>query len=155
MDAGRAVLLVLALLTAANWAVHYYTQTVTYRLFPTVAAAAGGPGFVTYHQAYESRLPVSVYVPWGTLTLASAALILVRPAGLGLAWPIVLLVLNASIAPISLAFAAPVHRRVDAAADLAPHHAAALLRWNAVRLAIATVSLAVVAGLAGTELAGV
>ena len=144
MDAGRTVLLLLAVLTALNWAVHYYTQTVTYRLFGTIAAAAGGPAFVRYHQAYESRLPLSVYAPWGLLTLTSIAFVVVRPQGVALAWAAVLLVLNASIAPISVLFAAPVHRAVDESGDLAPAQAAALLRWNGVRLAVATVSLVLV-----------
>ena len=97
MDVGRCVLLLLALLTALNWAVHYYTQTVTYRLFPVVADASGGAGFVRYHRAYEARLPWSVYLPWALLTLTSVAFVLVRPAGLGATAPVVLLVLNASI----------------------------------------------------------
>lgn len=156
MDAGRALLLVLSLLTALNWAVHYYSQSVTYRLFAVVAPAAGGPAFVRYHQAYEARLPWSVYVPWSLLTLASLAFVLVRPDGVGPAWPIVLLVLlvlNASIAPISLLFAAPVHRQVDKTGELTSAQSVALLRWNGVRLAVATMSLVVVSALALDQLA--
>ena len=153
MDVGRSLLLLLALLTALNWAVHYYTQSVTYRLFPTIAQSAGGAGFVRYHQAYEARLPWSIYLPWGLLTLASVAFVVARPDGVGPVWPIVLLALNVSIAPISLFFAAPVHRAVDGAGDITAPQAAALLRWNAVRLAVATVSLVVVGGLALAELA--
>lgn len=155
MDAGRSLLLLLALLTALNWAVHYYTQQVTYRLFPTVAAAAGGAGFVRYHQAYEGRLPWTVYLPWTLLTLASAGLLVVRPDGMGLTWPLVLLVLNASIAPLSLVFAAPVHRAVDERGDITPDQAAALLRWNGVRLGIGSLSLVVVAVLAFSQFAAV
>lgn len=154
MDAGRTVLLVLSLLTALNWAVHYYTQTVTYRLFPAVAAQAGGAGFVRYHQAYERRLPVSVYLPWAALTAASAVFVAVRPAGLGVGPPLALLLLNVSIAALSVAFAAPVHRRVDAAGALDAGAARALLRYNGIRLAIATASLLVVGALAGQYLAG-
>jgi hypothetical protein len=153
MDAGRSPLLLLALLTALNWAVHYYTQSITYRLFPTIAQAAGGTAFVRYHRAYEARLPWSVYVPWSLLTLASLAFVVVRPDGVGPAWPVGLLVLNVSIAPISLLFAAPVHRTVDHTGDLAPSQAAALLRWNGIRLIIATVSLVVVGALAFENLA--
>ena len=153
MDAGRSVLLLLALLTALNWAVHYYTQAVTYRLFPVVAEASGGAGFVRYHRAYEARLPFSVYVPWALLTITSLAFVLVRPAGVGLTWPVVLLALNASIAPLSLVFAAPVHRAVDRAGGMTPAQAAALLRWNGARLAIATASLVGVGVLALSQLA--
>lgn len=152
MEAGRAALLVLAMLTALNWALHYYTQLVTYRLFPQVAEVAGGAGFVVYHRAYEARLPFSIYIPWSALTLASIALVAVHPAGVGFAVPVGLLVLNASIAPISLAFAAPRHREIDAHEELTARQASALLRWNGVRLAIASVSLVAVFILALAEL---
>jgi hypothetical protein len=153
VDAGRSVLLLLALLTALNWAVHYYTQAVTYRLFPVVSEASGSAGFVRYHRAYEARLPWSVYLPWGLLTITSVAFVVVRPVGVGPAWPVVLLVLNASIAPISLVFAAPVHRAVDRAGALTATQATALLRWNGARLAIATTSLVAVGVLALGQLA--
>ena len=153
MNAGLAVLLVLALLTALNWGVHYYTQTVTYRLFPQIAAAAGDVAFVAYHRAYERQLPWSVYLPWSALMAGSAAFVAVRPAGLGVGWSIVLLVLNGSIAPLSLLFAAPVHRRVDATGRLTQDDAAALMRWNGVRLAVATVSLLTVGTLGVARLA--
>lgn len=152
MDAGRATMLVLAMLTALNWALHYYTQTVTYRLFATVASAGGGEAFVRYHKAYESRLPWSIYLPWGALSVASIAFLFVRPAGLGLAWPIILAVLNLSIAPISVLFAAPVHRAIDEENELTPRQSSALLRWNGVRLAVASTSLVTIAALALTEL---
>jgi len=152
VEAGRSVLLILSLLTALNWAVHWYTHTVTYRLFPTVAAAAGGPGFVRYHQAYEGRLPLSVYAPWAALTGVSAVLLAVRPPGLGIVWPLVLLLLNAAIAVLSLILAAPVHRRVDAAGALAEADARALLRANGLRLAVASASLLTVTVLAWQHL---
>ncbi len=154
MEAGRGVLLILSLLTALNWAVHYYTHTVTYRLFPTVAAVADGPGFVDYHQAYERRLPFSVYLPWTALTVTSAIFVAVRPAGLGIGWPLVLLLLNVAIAALSIAFAAPVHRRVDAAGALGTADARALLRYNGIRLAVASSSLVIVTALAWSHLTG-
>lgn len=155
MEAGRAALLVLAMLTALNWALRYHTQLVTYRLFPKVpevSEVAGGAGFVAYHRAYDARLPFSIYIPWTALTLASIALVAVHPAGVGFAVPVGLLVLNASIAPISLAFAAPRHREIDAHEELTARQASALLRWNGVRLAIASVSLVAVFILALAEL---
>jgi hypothetical protein len=152
MEMGHVVLLTLALLTALNPAVHYYTHVVTYALFPVIAATAGGPGFVRYHQAYESRLPWSVYLPWSALSLTSLAFVFVHPPGVGPVWPVALLVLNVSIAPISLAFAAPVHRDIDVDGALSEEHASALLRWNAVRLLVAGVSPVVVTVLALQQL---
>ena len=153
MDAGRAVLLAVTLLAAANWGLHYYTHQVTYRLFPAVASVAGGPGFVRYHQAYAKRLPASIYVPWSLLMVASALLVAIRPVGLGVAWPLLLLGLNLAIAVLSVLVAAPVHRRVDADEELSPAAATTLVRANGVRLAVATLSLLVTAGLAWAYLA--
>lgn len=47
-----------------------------------------------------------------------------------------------------------VHRRIDDTGRLTPGQAAALLRWNGVRLGVATTSLAAVATLAAGQLAG-
>lgn len=153
MDVGQVVLLAVALLAAANWGLHYYTHQVTYRLFPAVASAAGGPGFVRYRQAYERRLPASIYAPWSVLVAASALLVVVRPVGLGLAWPLLLLGLNLTIAVLSVLVAAPVHRQVDAEEELSGAAATALVRVNGVRLGVATLSLLVAAGLAWAHLA--
>ena len=153
MDAGQLVLLAVKVLAAANWGLHYYTHQVTYRLFPVVAAAGGGPGFVRYHQAYEKRLPVSIYVPWSLLVAGSVLLVVVRPDGLGVGWPLLLLGLNLAIAVLSVLVAAPVHRRVDAEGALSSGAATMLVRANGVRLAVASLSLLVTAGLAWAYLA--
>lgn len=139
--AQSVVLQLLFGLTALNWALHWYTQVVTYRLFPTIAAQAGGAGFVAYHQAYEARLVWSIYVPWSALMVASVAFLVVRPDAVDAPWAWLLLVLNAAIAVVSVLFAVPVHRRVDAARALEPQDSRALLWWNLARLLIATASL--------------
>lgn len=139
-----AVLQVLFGLTALNWALHWYTHMVTYRLFPTIAAEAGGVGFVEYHQAYESRLVWSIYVPWTALMTASVIFLFMRPDTIGAPWAWSLLVLNAAIAVVSILFAVPVHRRIDAAGAIGAEDNRALLRWNLVRLLAASASLCVV-----------
>ena len=146
------LLTVVITLTGFNLAVHWYTQLVTYALFPTIAAAASGTAFVAYHRQYEKGLPLAIYLPWALLTAASAALVFVRPDGFPLWTAIVILVLNASIAPISILFAAPVHRRIDADDELDNMSSRALLRWNAVRLVIMTASLALILTTAGALL---
>lgn len=152
MDAGAVTLALLTCLTWANLTLHYYTQVGTYALFPAVASHAGRDGFVGYHQAYERRLPLTVYAPWSALMAASFAFCVVRPDDVGLPVALVLLVLNASIAGLSIAFAAPVHGRIDDHGGLSPEDARALLRWNAVRLAVATVSALLVGGVLVSEL---
>jgi hypothetical protein len=152
MSIGLLILTVLALVTWANWTLHYYTQLGTYALFPAVAGQTDGRGFVAYHRAYERRLPLTVYLPWSVLMLASVALLFRRPEPVGLPAAVVLLLLNASIAGLSLALAAPVHRRIDERGDLTPADTGALLRWNGVRLLAATASALLVAGLLLTSI---
>lgn len=142
--AQAVVLQVLFGLTALNWSLHWYTQVVTYRLFPTVAAEAGGPGFVAYHRAYEARLVWSIYVPWSALMAASIAFLFVRPDAVSASWAWSLLALNAAIAVLSVLFAVPVHRRIDAAGALGSRDGRALMRWNLARLVTASVSLGLV-----------
>lgn len=153
MDAGAVTLALLACLTWANWTLHYHTHVGTYALFPAVAAHSGGDGFVGYHRAYEKRLPLTMYAPWSALMVASVAFCVVRPDDIGLPVALVLLVLNASIAVLSIAFAAPVHSRIDDRGSLVAEDARALLRWNAVRLAVATASALIIGGLLLGELA--
>jgi hypothetical protein len=124
-------------LTALNWSIHWYTHMVTYRLFPVVAEVAGGEGFVRYHLAYVSRLIWSIYIPWTALMLASIGYAIVHFGPVSLA----LLALNGSIAAVSVRFAAPIHARIDRAGTLLEADQAGLMRWNAVRLGVATVSL--------------
>lgn len=152
MDAARTLLLALSLATALNWTVHYYTHVVTYRLLPVVAGTTDGAGFVHYHQQYERRLPWAVYLPWTLLTALSVAFLAIRPDGVGLGAAVVLLVLNASIAVLSVALALPVHRRIDERERLTDTDVRALRRVNGARLAAATASLALVTWLAVDQL---
>lgn len=153
MDVARTLLLTLALVTALNWSLHYYTHVVTYRLLPVVAGVTDGAGFVEYHQQYERRLPWAIYVPWTLLTVLSVAFLAVRPDGVGVAPAVALLVLNAAVAVLSVALALPVHRRIDAQERLSDTDARALRRVNGARLAVATASLALVGWLAVDQLA--
>lgn len=109
MGFGLWVLLVLAFATFFMNAIHWYTQVETYPLFSWVPKE----GFVSFHKEYERRLPVALYVPYSVLMVANVLLFFSAPEGVGFGWTVVLFVLNAFIAAESLAFAAPVHYRMD------------------------------------------
>nr|AGI62221.1 hypothetical protein [uncultured bacterium] len=140
MTAGIGVLLALTCATWFNNALQWYTQFTTYGLFSAIADQTGDEGFVRYHKAYQKRLPATIYVPFGILMVLSVTALFVRPDELGVGGAVLLLVLNAAIGAISGALAAPVHMRVDRQGRLEASDAAALLRWNACRLAVATAS---------------
>lgn len=109
MTVSELLLLLVALLSSLNTGLQYYTTVSTYPLFSALPAAA----FVDYHKAYERRLPLAIYLPYTLLMLATALLLVVPPDGVGEALIILLLLLNGAIMAISLAFAAPVHARLD------------------------------------------
>lgn len=141
MTSLQVTLLALFGATALNWALHWYTQCVTYRLFDVIAAIAPGEGFVRYHRAYEARLVWSIYLPWSLLVGLSAAYFVRALSGLaGL-----LLALNLAIAGISVGLAVPIHRRIDRDVRLTGRDHVRLLRANLARLIVASASLALVA----------
>lgn len=109
MEFGVVVLLVLAFATFFMNAIHWYTQIQTYPLFSWVPKE----GFVSFHKEYERRLPVALYAPYTLMMAANVLLFFFRPEGVGLGWVIALFVLGAFIMAESLAFAAPVHSRLD------------------------------------------
>lgn len=134
-------------LTALNWTVHWYTQMVTYRLFPDVAGRMSGADFSAYHRAYQTRLVWAVYIPWSLLITASIAVALAPPPGQTL-WAWTLLVLNVAIGVLSFALAVPVHRRIDRDDCLEGSDAHRLLRANFARLVTASASLVICSVLA-------
>lgn len=109
MTLPELVLLLVAVTSALNTGLQYYTTVSTYPLFSDLPAEA----FVGYHQAYERRLPLAIYLPYALLMAGNLLLLFVRPAAVALGWVVLLLVLNGSIMAVSLAFAAPVHARLD------------------------------------------
>ncbi len=143
MAFAPASLLLLYGLTALNWTIHFYTHVVTYRLFSVIAANADGAGFVRYHQAYERKLPWSIYMPWSMLVAASILYLVAAPS----VYAATLLLLNLSIAVISVVFAVPTHRRIGRIGAFTDRDATILLRANLLRLLVATLSLALVSGL--------
>lgn len=142
MQPGTAILLTATLASTFNTALQYYSQVATYPLF-----AAIGPGFADYHRAYERRLSLAIYAPFALLMVTMIALVAVPPAGMGRGWPLAMLVLNLSIAPISILLAVPHHRRLTAQGLADAAGVGALLRANGLRLAVSTAASAIGIGL--------
>lgn len=135
MNLPELILLLVMLTSALNTGLQYYTTVSTYPLFSDLPAE----GFVSYHKAYERRLPLAIYLPYTVLMLSNLLLLFVRPEAIAVGWVVLLLVLNGSIMALSLAFAAPVHARLNhegKRADLL----ALLRRYNLPRLVVSTAS---------------
>ena len=141
MSLGLAIFAVVVFATFFNNALHFYTHVQTYPLFAWVDR----DGFVPFHKEYERRLPLAIYAPYSLLMAANALLLFFRPAEVAAGWVIVLLILNASIAVVSVALAAPVHRRMDRQTRNDKGEVGRLIRLNGVRLAAATAGSVLVA----------
>ena len=135
MGSPELLLLLVALANTFNTGLQYYTTVSTYPLFSPLPAEA----FVGYHQAYERRLPLAIYLPYTLLMGATALLLLFRPEGVGLTSIVLLLLLNGAIMAISLAFAAPLHARLDREGKQEAL-LALLRRYNLPRLLLSTAS---------------
>ena len=133
-------LVALAFATFFNNAIHWYTHFSTYPMLGWV----GDAEFVGFHQEYERRLALALYVPYGLLLAASLAFVFVRPDGVRVGWALGLLGLNLAVAALSVALAVPVHRELDRIGRPEPSGLRRLLHVNGARLATATVSSAVV-----------
>jgi hypothetical protein len=139
MSFAELLLVLVALVTFFNTGLQYYTTVTTYPLFSHLAP----DNFVPFHKAYERTLPLAIYVPYSLLMVSTLLLAVVRPSSVALGWVLLLLALNGSIMAISLAFAAPVHARLDQRgkdSELLRQ----LRRYNLPRLLAATTSSVVV-----------
>lgn len=138
------VLLLAAAVACLNVGLHWYTQVATYPLFLTVPPAH----FVAYHTAYQRRLPLAIYAPYGFALLTTALLLVVRPPTLDVGWVWLALALHGAVSGISLAPAVPLHARLgrDGQREALVRR---LVHVNAWRLAAAVLASAVlVAGVA-------
>jgi hypothetical protein len=109
MTLADGILMAVAVTTLFNTGLQYYTTVSTYPLFSNLEEQ----NFVTFHKAYERKLPLSIYFPYTLLMVSNLFLLFLRPDGISWFWPVVMVLLNASIMAISLPFAAPVHARLD------------------------------------------
>jgi hypothetical protein len=144
-----AVLVAVVATTTFNLALQYATQVATYPLF----ARLGRESFVAYHQAWERRLPLTIYAPYAALVVSDVLLLAVRPEGAGLGWLLALLALTASVTAISVLLAVPAHRHLDRIGEPTPDGIRRLLVANGLRLASMTAATAIAIGLLAERLA--
>lgn len=147
VDLGQALLIAVAIVSAFNTAIQYYSQVATYPLFAALPAGA----FTPYHAAYERRLPASVHVPYGFLIGSNLVLIAAQLDGIGWEWPIAMLALNLAITPISLLMAVPAHTRLAAQGFADRAGMRVLLQANGLRLTVSAAATAIAFGLVLTH----
>jgi hypothetical protein len=138
-----AVLVAVVVATSFNLALQYATQVATYPLF----AHLGRDSFVGYHQAWERRLPLTIYAPYGALVAADVLLLALRPPGVALGWVLALLALTAAVTAISVLLAVPVHRKLDRIGEPTADGVRGLLVANGLRLASMATATAIAVGL--------
>lgn len=133
---GEAAFVAATAATCFQSGVQWYTQVSTYPLFRDLPDA----GFAAYHRAYEQRLPLAIYAPYGLL-MASLLPSLVRPPqGVSRAPIAAASLLNISIMVTSVALAAPIHAGLDRGEVARVDGVRRLLRMNALRLAASMTS---------------
>jgi hypothetical protein len=133
MSLENLIFVILVALTLYNNGVQAYIHFEAYPLF----AFAGKDGFPTYISEYEKRLTIPLLAPYGLTLLANLILIFFRNDGLPLIGIIILLVLNISVAVVTMVVATPVYNRIKASGlDEMPR----LLSINILRLLLSTVS---------------
>ncbi len=135
---GGIVLIVAAAVACFNAGLHWYTHVATYPLFAKLPSAH----FVSYHGAYQRRLPFAIYAPYTAALLSTVLLLVSRPATMPASQVWMALALHLTITGISLGMAVPLHRRLDAEGNLTPL-VARLVRVNALRLAAAVLACGV------------
>lgn len=135
------VFLLAVFATFFNNALHWYTHVTTYPLF----AWLGPNEFVPFHKEYERRLLFAIYIPYTLVMLGTLLLLVWRPSVIDLGWVILLLILQGSVMAVSLAFAAPIHARLDQEGLQDKRRIRQLLLFNGVRLAVATASSLIMA----------
>jgi hypothetical protein len=120
--------------------VQAYIHLEAYPLF----AFVGTQEFPTYLKEYEKRLPLPLLLPYFATVFSNILLLVFRPAQLSLVWLIVALVLNIAVTIVTVAVATPVYNRYKQAGSIPAKGMRELLNINFLRLALSTVSSAVV-----------
>ena len=132
MSIANILFVVLVALTLYNNGVQAYIHFEAYPLIPFV----GKDEFAKYMAEYEQRLTIPLLAPYGLTVLANLILIFTRPAAVSLIGIIILLVLNISVAVVTMVVATPVYNQLKSGEEVMPR----LMNINLLRLVISTVS---------------
>lgn len=132
---------ILVVMSFINQGVQMYIHFNAYPLLGYVGKAE----FAEYIKQYEKRLLTPLLLPGGITILVSIALIFIRPEIVPIVGVIILLVLNLSVAGVTIMLATPVYSRIVAAGEAKGADMAKLMQINLIRLGITTLASGVLA----------
>lgn len=124
----------LVALVCYNLGIQAYIHFEAYPLFQSV----NDENFAEYVGDYERRLTIPLLVPYGLTILSSIGVIALGPSDVPLIGAILVLILNLSVAGVSLMVAAPVYERVKANGPVGEDFAQ-LMKINLGRLVLSAV----------------
>ncbi|MCI0708923.1 MAG: hypothetical protein L0154_02060 [Chloroflexi bacterium] len=136
MDFELLVFVVLVFTTFFNNGVQAYIHFEAYPLFSHVAKSE----FPTYVSEYERRLTIPLLLPYGVTVLANIVALFARPEDVSLIWLIAALILNVSVAVVTLRVATPVYNEIKAAGEATAATMGRLMQINLWRLVLSTLS---------------
>src|SRR5262249_41922309 len=116
MTLGSILFIILAVTVFFSNGVQAY---IHYEAYPLIGYV-GKPEFATYISEYEKRLMIPLAVPYGLTLLSNLILIFVHPFGLSVIWIIISLLLNVSVAAVTLRVATPVYNELKQAGQGTP-----------------------------------
>lgn len=137
---STVLFLVFVFTTFYSNGVQAYIHLEAYPLF----AFVGTKELPAYLKEYERRLPLPLLLPYFATVLSNLLLLFFRPAHLSLIWLLVALVLNLAVTVVTVVVATPVYNRSKQAGQISSDGMRELLRINFLRLALSTISSAVV-----------
>jgi hypothetical protein len=133
----NVLFVLLVALILYNNGVQAYIHFEAYPLF----AYAGKDSFSTYISEYEKRLTIPLLAPYALTLLVNLLLLFFRSENMSLIGLVIVLILNISVAAVTLLVASPVYNRIkQSGLDEMPR----LMTINLLRLVLSTVSSVVV-----------
>lgn len=136
MDFESVVFAVLVFTTFFNNGVQAYIHFEAYPLFSYI----GKSEFPTYLSEYERRLTIPLLLPYGVTLLANIVAMFAHPEVLSLIWFVVALILNISVAVVTLRVATPVYNQIKQAGEATGATMGRLMQINLWRLVLSTLS---------------
>ncbi len=121
-------------------AIIWYTHILGYPLWRWVGKAE----FPALHREYLRRLPLIVQLPYTFLIGSNGLLFFFRPTTLSRGPVAVLFLLHALVLIVSVAFAGPLHGRLQTEEQCTPDALRRLLFYNSIRVLLMATSSAIV-----------
>ncbi len=142
MSLETLIFVIFFALVLHNNGVQTYIHFNVYPLFKSVDKSS----LVSYLAQFEKGLTVPLLLPYGLTILVNLALLFIRPDDISIVGVIILLILNVSMAGISIRIATPVYNRLSDFENF-EEALAELLKINLLRLGVTTVISLITCGL--------